>query len=139
AQRPHDSTAVVGRQTQVVEKLLVALRYMQPIHWRQSPPEALELYKTTKDPKLKRFLMSNGSRYDLIDENKPFVGTEPMPPGRNLYPKGLTRAQIEDYVKKHPEQKDAIYSPYTVVRRDGDKLKTIPYHVEYKQRLEHAV
>jgi len=61
-----------------------------------------------------------------------------MPPGRNLYPKGLTREQIEDYVKKHPEQKDAIYDPYTVIRRDGERLKTIPYDVEYKQWLEPA-
>ena len=137
-QMPYDSTGLDARQKQVVEKLVEASRYMESIYWRQSDPEALELYKTTKDPKLKRFLMINGSRYDLIDENKPFVGTEPMPPGRNLYPKGLTRAQIEDYLKKHPEQKDAIYSPYTVVRRDGDKLKTIPYHVEYKQWLEPA-
>jgi len=62
-----------------------------------------------------------------------------MPPGRNLYPKGLTREQIEDYVRKHPAEKAAIYDPYTVIRRDGDRLKTIPYHVEYKQWLGPAV
>ena len=35
-----------------------------------------------------------------VDENRPFVGTEPMPPGRALYPHGLTRAQIEQYVAR---------------------------------------
>ena len=137
-QMPYDSSNLDARQKQVVQKLVEASHYFESIYWRQSDPDALELYKTTKDPNLKRFLAINGSRYDLIDENRPFVGTEPMPPGRNLYPKGLTRQQIEDYVQKHPEQKEAIYSPYTVIRRDGDRLKTVPYHIEYKQWLEPA-
>ncbi len=135
---PYDSSGLDARQKQVVDKLVAASRFLESIYWQQSDPEALELYKTTKNPKLKRFLEINGCRYDLIDENKPFVGMEPMPPGRNLYPKGLTREQIEDYVRKHPDEKAAIYDPYTVIRRDGDRLKTIPYHVEYKQWLEPA-
>jgi hypothetical protein len=83
-------------------------------------------------------LFINGGRFDLIDENKPFVGNQPIPPGRNLYPPGRTRAQIEDYAKAHPTEKDAIYSPYTVLRWNGKKLDTIPYHVEYKKDLEPA-
>ena len=83
-------------------------------------------------------LFINGARFDLIDENKPFVGTKPIPPGRNLYPEGLTSAQIEAYVKAHPAEKDAIYSPYTVLRWNRSKLEAIPYHVEYKQWLEPA-
>jgi hypothetical protein len=77
-----------------------------------------------------------GSRWDLIDENRPFVGSEAMPPGRELYPKGLTRAQIEEYVGKHPGDKAAIYDPFTVVKRQGDRLVGTPYRVEYKQWLE---
>ncbi len=101
--------------------------------------KALELYKTTKDPNLKQLLFINGGRFDLIDQNKPFVGTKPIPPGRNLYPEGLTSAQIQAYVKAHPAEKDAIYSPYTVLRWDGGKpggkLEAIPYHVEFKKWL----
>ena len=37
-------------------------------------------------------------------------------PGRELYPFGLTRAGMEQYVAAHPEEKAAIYSPWTVVR-----------------------
>jgi hypothetical protein len=135
---PYDASSLDARQKKVVDKLVEASRYMESIYWRQSDPEGLDLYKTTRDARLKRFLMINGCRWDLIDENKPFVGTDLMPPGRNLYPKGLTRQQIEEYVKKHPEQKEALYSSYTVIRRDGDRLKAIPYHVEYKQWLEPA-
>src|SRR5262249_2074554 len=72
------------------------------------------------------------------DENKPFVGTEPMPSGRGYYPKGLTREQVEQYVKDHPDKKAEIYSPYTVVRWHGDELRGVPYHVAYKSFLEPA-
>src|SRR5215469_6981584 len=135
---PYDSQGLDARQKQVVDKLAAACRELELIYWQQSDPEGLALYRSTKDPQLKRLLFINGGRFDLIDENKPFVGAAPMPPGRNLYPPGLTRAQIEDYVKAYPAEKDGMYSPYTVLRWRGKKLEAIPYHVEYKQWLERA-
>ena len=137
-QMPFDPSGLTAKQRQVVQKLVDASRFMEEIYWRQSDPEGLKLYNSTYNPKLKRLLMINGSRFDLIDENKPFVGTEPMSPGRNIYTKALTREQIEAYVKAHPEQKDAIYNPYTVLKWNGKKLDAVPYHVEYKQLLEPA-
>lgn len=141
-QMPYHPETLTAQERQVVDKLIAASRQMEQIYWRQSDPQALALYKTTNDPKLKQLLFINGCEFDLIGDNKPFVGTAPIPPGRNLYPKGLTRAQIEAYVKAHPAEKDAIYSPYTVLRwqdgKPGTKLETIPYQVEYKQWLEPA-
>jgi hypothetical protein len=137
-QMPYDPSGLDARQRQLVDKLAAASRYMELIYWQQSDPEALKLYRSTKDPQLKRLLAINGARFDLIDQNKPFVGTQPIPPGRNLYPPGLTRAEIEAYVKAHPAEKAAIYSPYTVLRWNGKKLDAIPYHVEFKQYLEPA-
>jgi hypothetical protein len=126
------------RESQMIRKLVEAGQQMELIYWRQSDPEALKLLRNTDNPKLRRLLMINGSRYDLLSENKPFVGDEPAPPGLNLYPKGLTRAAIETYVKRHPGQRDEIYSPYTIVRRNGDRLVGIPYSVEFKASLERA-
>jgi len=82
--------------------------------------------------------MINGSRYDLVNENKPFIGNEPLAPGRNLYPKGITQKEIDAYVAAHPEKEAEIYSPLTVVKRQGKDLVGIPYHVEFKQWLEPA-
>src|ERR1700722_6263654 len=76
--------------------------------------------------------------YDLVDEMKPFVGTDPAPPGRALYAPGLTRDDIEKYVQQHPDQKAAIYGDYTVVRRKGDALVAIPYHIEFAEFLKPA-
>ena len=106
----------------MVEKLVEASQYLDQIFWRQSDPEGLALYKSSQDPKLRRLLMIHGSRFDLIDENRPFAGTEPMSEGHGLYPKGLTRVQIEQYVKLHPEKKDELYSPFTVIERRGNEF-----------------
>src|SRR5437868_554827 len=135
---PFHSAGLSARERPMVEKLVEASQYLDDIYWRQSDPEGLALYKSTRDPKLKRLLMINGSRWDLLDENRPFVGNEPMPPGHALYPKGLTRDQMEQYVKQHPKAKDEIYSGTTVVRWKGKDLAAIPYHVEYKQFLDPA-
>ena len=135
---PFNAAGLDQRQRQVVAKLADASRLIESIYWQQSDPEGLALYRSTKDANLRRLLAINGCRWDLIDENKPFAASKPIPPGRNIYPKGLARAQIEAYVKAHPGEKEAIYSPYTVLRWNGKKLDAIPYRVEYKKWLEPA-
>jgi Peptidase family M49 len=133
---PFNSSGLNPRERQMVQKLVEASQYLDSIYWRQSDPEGLALYKSTKDPMIRRLLMIHGSRFDLIDENRPFTGTEPMSPGHGIFPKGLTREQIEQYVKNHPEKKAEIYSPYTVVERNGADLVTRPYHEVYKSYLQ---
>lgn len=141
---PNDASGLTDNQRQVVEKLVDACRYLDDIFWRQSDPEALDLYKSLegrKDPAdvaLRRFLMINGSRFDLLDDNKPFVGTRPMPPGHWLYPPDVTRAEIDAFVKSHPSARTEIYSPYSLVRREDRDLAAIPYNVAYKPFLEKA-
>jgi hypothetical protein len=126
------------RERQMVDKLVEACQRLELIFWEQSDPDGFILYRKTTDPKLRRLLMINGSRFDFIDDHKPFVGSDPMPPGRALYPRGLTRERIEQYVKTHPEKRGQIYSPYTVVRWQGNDLVGIPYHEFYRSELEKA-
>jgi len=143
-QMPFHSEGLSTREKKEVEKLVEATRYLEDAFWRQSDPEGLDLYEKLngsihpQDQQVRHFILINGSRYDLLDENKPFIGTEPYQPGRGFYPSGLTREQIEEYVKQHPEQKDEIYRPTTIVRKNGDKLETIPYHVAFKSFMEPA-
>ncbi len=133
---PFHSSGLSRQETQMVDKLVEACRLLDDVYWRQSDIAGLNLLKTTPDATLKRLLVIMGSRWDLLDENRPFVGSEPMPPGHDLYPKDLTRAQIEQYVQQHPADKAAIYDPFTVVKRQGQRLTGTPYHEEYKQFLE---
>ena len=141
---PFSVSGLNDAERKMVYKLVEASQFLESIYWRQSDPKGLELYKRllgcnqVMNQKIRRFLMINGSRYDLLENNKPFIGSDPFPPGRALYPAGITRAEIEAYVAKYPEKKAQIYSPFTVVRRQGGELIAVPYHVEYKPWLTGA-
>jgi hypothetical protein len=143
-QMPFDSAHLTARDQQMVAKLVEACQYLESIYWRQSDPEGLKLYQSLagsrapNDIALRRFLRINGSRFDLINDNAPFVGTAPWPPGRAIYPSDLTHEEFDKYVAAHPDQKAALYDPWTVVRRKGDALEAIPYHLAYKQWVDPA-
>jgi hypothetical protein len=141
---PFNSAGLSTREQKLVEKLVDASSYLEQIFWRQSDPEALKIYESlseSKDPKdeeVRHYLRINASRFDLIDKNKPFIGTTAAPPGRGFYAEGLTRKQIEEYVTAHPEKKAQIYSSTTIVRRNGSELEAVPYHIAYQSFLEPA-
>jgi hypothetical protein len=141
---PFDSAKLTSRERQMLAKLVEACQNLESIYWRQSDPLGLKLYQSlaaSREPKdiaLRRFLRINGSRFDLINNNAPFVGTAPWPPGRALFPSDLTHEEIDHYVVAHPDQKAALYDPWTVVRRNGAALQAIPYHVAYKQWVDQA-
>ncbi len=138
---PFDASGLTPTQQQLVAKLAEATRLLDELYWEQSDPQGLALYRslesssTPADQQLRRLLRYNGGRYDLIREHEPFAGAPPHHPGANLYPADLTRAEFDAYVAKHPEQRAALYDPYTLVRRQGDALVAIPYHVAYAQQL----
>lgn len=133
-----------AREYQLVLKLVDASRCLDEIYWQQVDPKGFELYKSLKnssnsrDAQLRRYLWINGSRFDLLQENQPFVGAAAMLPGRDFYPENVTRKQIESYVKAHPEKRAELYSPTTVVRWKGSELVGVPYHLEYRSYLEPA-
>ncbi len=141
---PFHAAGLTQRERELVEKLVDASRYLEEIYWRQSDPDALDLYQSLagstdpRDEKLRRYLWINASRFDLIDDNKPFVGAAPMPPGRGFYPESLTRDQIEQFVKANPGKKAEIYNSTTLVRWHHDQLEGIPYNIAYRSFLEPA-
>src|SRR5271168_3791302 len=117
---PFNSTGLSAREKEMVAKLVDASGLLDCIYWRQNDPPGLKLYLSladSKDPQdllLRRYLKINGSRFDLIDDDKPFVGTQPMPPGRGFYlvaasPASFARGEIEDFVKRYPGKKLEIY------------------------------
>ena len=141
---PFRARNLTPREQRMILKLVDASRYLDDICWRQVDPEALELYQSLagstnpEDVEVRRYLWINGSRFDLTNDNQPFLGTESASPGAGFYPQGLTREQIEHYVKDHPEKRTEIYSPTTIVRWHGADLEAVPYHIAYRAYLEQA-
>jgi len=141
---PLRRNSLSARELQLVQKLVDASNAIEQIYWRQSDPEGLDLYtkmeksQAALDQKVLRFLKINGSRYDLIDELRPFVGAQAAPPGRALYPSGLTRDEIEQYAAANPRQKKAVYDERSVLRKKGDQLESVPYHTAFAEFLNKA-
>jgi hypothetical protein len=140
----YDSSSLTANEKKMVDKLVDAAGLLDCIYWRQSDPEGLKLYLSLADKHdqkselVREYLKINGSRWDLIDDNKPFVGLgslEPMPPGHAFFPWGISKQEFDSYVAAHPDQKAALYNPWTIVVRDGDNLKAVPYHTAYREFL----
>jgi len=141
---PLHSAGLSARELKLVKKLVDASSYIEEIFWRQIDPDGLTLYESlagSKDPgdlKLRRYLRINASRFDLLDANRAFVGSATFSLGRGFYPQGVTREQIEQYVRDHPGMKEQIYSATTIVVRRGDHFEGLPYHIAYRSFLEPA-
>ena len=148
---PYVRAGLSPREQQMIAKLADACRLLDELYLHASDLGGYEMFHTTQSPELLRLFEINGSRWDLVDRNEPFIGEEPLVPGHELYPYGLTSAAIEKYVAAHPGEKEAIYSPWTVVRSapldlpanlsqpvvygPPEKLYTYPYHVAFAQWL----
>src|SRR5271170_5661021 len=151
---PFNSQGLSAREKQMVEKLVDASGLLDCIYWRQIDPTGLKLYlllADTNNPReelVGRYLKINGSRFDLIDDDKPFVGTQPMPPGRGFYlvaasPASVAIRELENFVTKNPQKKSEIYSAYTIVKgmmpeaaNSNSRPEAIPYHVEFREFLK---
>ena len=133
-----------AREVQMVRKLIEAGQYLESAFWRESDPDGLRLYQAlancpgSLEKQIHHYLLINGSRYDLLEGNKPFLANTRYEPGHALYPAGITRKEIEDYVAAHPAKKAEIYNPWTVIKRSGNDLVGIPYHIEFRQWIAPA-
>src|SRR5258706_9157481 len=70
----------------------------------------------------------------LENKREPFLPVDPVVPGKNMYPWGVTKEEIESFLSAHPEKRDEIMGLRTVVRtanslnseRDLAKLAKYP-------------
>src|SRR5262245_42185466 len=75
---PYNRASLTPRERQMIDQLVLACRALESMYWRQSDPDGLALYKalvnidTPVARSVRRYLLINGSRWALIDENKPF-------------------------------------------------------------------
>ncbi|WP_265569328.1 dipeptidyl-peptidase 3 family protein [Sphingomicrobium nitratireducens] len=139
-----DTSFLTDEEKQVVNKLIEAANLMSEIYLRQVDAEnpakreaILASNAPDKDALLERFDTYFGS-WDSLEEDKPFYGDKARPVGAGFYPTDLTKADLDAYIAAHPDEEEALLSPYTVVKRDGDRLVAVPYSEEYAEWLEPA-
>lgn len=138
----YDESLLNEEQKQVLEKLVMAAKATDNIFWKQASPTGLSIlqdFQKSDNPAAKdfiRYLTINFGPFDRLDENKPFIGTDPKPPGAGFYPPNMTKDYFEGYVQGNPDMKEQLESPFTIVRRQNDSLIATPYSEAYKDDLE---
>jgi hypothetical protein len=131
--------SLAGWEQAVLDKLFQAADLMDAVYWRQADPEGEQIFRSlagSTDPteEAARFLLdANYGRWDRFKNFEPFLGDEPRPAGAYVYPPDLTKEELDAYIAAHPNEQDALLSPFTVVQRKGDRLIAVPYHEAYAE------
>ena len=139
-----DTAFLNAEERKVVNLLIQAAELMNPIYLRQRSvrnPAIREEIARGAGPQRAALLDMFDLHYgpwDTLAENHPFHGGAAMPAGAGFYPEDLTKAQFDAYLAANPGEREALTSPYTVVKRQGERLVAVPYSVEYRQWLEPA-
>lgn len=142
----YDRALLDAKETQVVQKLIEASRYMNDIFLvqvSQSNPDLLQRLNAAGqgDPTARwasaLFDVHKGP-WDRLKENEPFVGKNRKPPGAGFYPADMSKEEFERWVQEHPADKDAFQGLFTIIRRQGQNLVALPYSKGYGTALEGA-
>ena len=136
-----DTSYLSAEEREVVNLLIQVSDLMSEIYKRQTTPnyDQLRAEVAAKNDLqlLERFDAFFGP-WDPINDGEAFFGGKPKPPGAGFYPADLTKDEFDKYLAAHPDEAAKLTDPYTVVKRQGDKLVAVPYSQEYKQWLEPA-
>lgn len=139
-----DLSALSARDRQALDKLIEVSRLIDEIYLRQAwaggPALRQEIagWKGPKAQAARDFFAVNFGPWDRLDERKAFIGSALHPKGAGFYPEDLSAADFEAWIAKHPGDREAFTSGFTVIRRKGDGLVAVPYSEEYKEWLEPA-
>src|SRR6185369_11804385 len=137
-----------GERT-AVAKLLEVGKIFQRIYEDQRHKQALSAYRDLQtvsknhpnpapiDMHLFTLYRLNQGPIATTLENKrePFLPVDPVVPGKNMYPWGVTKEEIESFLATHPEKRDEIMDLRTVVRTanslnsERDLAKLVKYPV----------
>ncbi len=132
------------RQKKLVDELVEAARIMDELFLRQVYEENVMLRdklkgNRSKAPATYEYFIINFGPFDRLNHDEPFVkGIGNKPLGATFYPSDMTKKEFTNWLKKHPSDREAFESNFTVIRRDGRKLKAIPYSHYYRELLVKA-
>jgi hypothetical protein len=92
-----------------------------------------KIVELTRRLKLLNLFLSHYSKPDNLNFLPSRPSDEKYFPG--FYPKGSTKEIIESYISLHPEEKEKLLNPYTVVVSDDNNstFKSVPYSVYFSK------
>ncbi len=139
-----DARPLSERKRELIKTLVEAGKLIHEAYLHQVYPkgiairDSLAAMNDEHSKNLLRLIIRNGGPFDKMDEFKTFYGNETKFSGAGFYPPDLTKEEFESYVKSHPQKASSLQSPYTIVKRDGNELVAVPFHVQYAQWINPA-
>jgi hypothetical protein len=138
--------SMLDENEQMALKLMVrAAKYMDQIFLRQvyskniPIKQALNKSENPDFQVLRKYFKINFGPFDRLNEQKPYINlTEEKPLGANFYPEKMAKEEFEKWIEDHPEDEPAFTSNFTLIVREGEGLKAVPYSEAYKDLLEPA-
>jgi hypothetical protein len=144
-----------------LQKLLEAGQLVQEVYEHSRHPQALAAQRKLDalakagaagagDLKTLYRLFQGPIATTLENKREAFLPVDPVAPGKNVYPAGVTKQELESWLGAHPDQRAELLDGRTVVRRDTAKsrgadlfvLRRYPVldglHLGLKKRLEGA-
>jgi len=126
-----DLSSLPPEEQAALKELLEAGAVMQKLYELQRHPEALTGFEKlrnldarlgsparTKNLRTLYRLFQGPIATTLDNKREPFLPVAPATPGRNMYPVDATRDEIDKFLTAHPEVRESILDPRSVVRRE---------------------
>ena len=140
-----DASMLDENEQKVLMLLVRAAKYMDKIFLRQVYDKNIPIKQeldTAENPDytlLKKYFTVSFGPFDRLNAQKPFINlSEEKPLGANFYPEKMTKEEFEKWIKDHPDDEAAFTSNFTVITKEGEALKAVPYSEAYKKFLEPA-
>lgn len=127
-----DLSSLSENNKKMIPILIEAGEIMNELFWYEAYGDKDKLISGISDDKVKAFVNINYGPWDRLNGNKSFVeGVGDKPKGANYYPADMTKDEFE---KSDLEGKSGLYN--FIRRNDDGTLKSIPYHVQFKEQVK---
>lgn len=121
-----DLSALGAGEREAVRHLLEAGAIAQELYELQLHPQAAEARAqiaalpagVARDEAAQLYRLFKGPIATTLDNTRePFLPVGPVQPAKGVYPAGLERAELDAWLAAHPDQREALLDPLSVVRR----------------------
>ena len=143
-----DMSHLSENDRKALDKLIEAAKLLDPLFLRQvwggndALRKKLEADTSPEGSERLHYFMINKGPWSRNEKNEPFIDGVPheKPPQAGFYPDDITKDEFNSWVAGLSEQDKKLATGFfTVIKRGPDgKLKTVPYHEEYREFLEPA-
>lgn len=139
-----DISSLPQGEQEALKALIQASKNLDPIFdrqaWAGNPDLEQQLAGATDDEGKARYAYFRIMRgpWDRQNDHEPFAITKPHPKGAGFYPEGMTADDFEAWLKDNPKDREAFEGLFTVIKREGENYKAVPYSKEYAKWLEPA-